>query len=140
LTEAVAWLRRDFGRWQVPWGEVNRFQHASPAFGRPFADSAPSTPVPFADGNFGSLAAFRSEPKSGSKRWYGVHGNSFVAIVEFGPRVRARAVKVGGESGDPDSPHFNDQAQRYAAGALREVYFWPDQLKNHTERVYRPGE
>ena len=140
LVDAVAWLERGFGRWDVPWGEVNRFQRMSGAIDHPFSDSAPSIPVPFADGNFGSLASFRSEPKDGSKRWYGYHGNSFVALVEFGPQVRARAVSAGGESGDPASPHFNDQALRYASGALREVYFYPDQLKGHTERVYRPGE
>jgi len=61
-----------------------------------------------------------------------------VAVVEFGPRVHARAVTAGGESGDPASPHFNDQAGRYASGDLREVYFYREQLKGHTERRYRP--
>ena len=55
-----------------------------------------------------------------------------------GDRVRARAVSAGGQSGHPQSRHFNDQAARYAAGALREVYFYPDQLKGHAVRVYRP--
>jgi acyl-homoserine-lactone acylase len=140
LSEAVAWLRRDFGRWRVPWKEVNRFQRISPAIEHRFDDNAASFPVPFADGNFGSLAAFKSDPMPGTKKWYGYHGNSFVAIVEFAPRVRARAVKVGGESGHLGSPHFTDQMPRYASGALREVYFWPDQLKGHTERRYRPGQ
>jgi acyl-homoserine-lactone acylase len=49
-------------------------------------------------------------------------------------------VTAGGESGHQDSRHFNDEAQRYASGDLREVYFYPAQLKGHTERVYRPGE
>ena len=78
--------------------------------------------------------------KQKTKRIYGDRGNSFVAVVEFGPRVRAKAVTAGGESGHPGSRHFNDEAQRYASGALREVYFYPDQLKGHTERTYRPGE
>jgi acyl-homoserine-lactone acylase len=140
LADAVDWLRRDFGRWQVPWSDINRFQRVSPQIDHPFDDQAPSFPVPFADGNFGSLAAFKSDPMDGSKKWYGYHGNSFVAIVEFGPRVRARAVKVGGESGHLGSPHFTDQMPRYASGALRDVYFYPDQLSGHTERTYHPGE
>jgi acyl-homoserine-lactone acylase len=141
LDASVARLQRDFGRWQVRWGELNRFQRISPAIDKPpFSDAAPSTPVPFANGYFGSLASIRSGPKPGTKRWYGDYGNSFVAVVEFGKRVRARAVSAGGESGNPASPHFRDQAQRYASGALREVYFYPEQLKGHTERVYRPGE
>jgi acyl-homoserine-lactone acylase len=139
--DAIAYLERDFGRWNLPWGELNRDQRISADIDNPtYSDSAPSIPVPFADANFGSLASIRSLPKAGTKRWYGDYGNSFVAVVEFGPRVRARAVTAGGESGHPDSPHFNDEAQRYASGALREVYFWPDQLTGHTERVYHPGE
>ena len=140
LDEAVARLKREFGRWQVPWGEVNRFQRISPEIVQPFSDSAPSIPVPFASSAYGSLAAFGASPKPGTVKWYGTSGNSFVAVVEFGPRVRAHAVTAGGESGHPDSPHFNDEALRYASGALREVYFWPDQLRGHTEKVYRPGE
>jgi acyl-homoserine-lactone acylase len=71
---------------------------------------------------------------------YGTSGNSFVAVVEFGDSVRARAVSAGGQSGDPASAHFNDQALRYAAGDLREVYFYRHQLRGHTVREYRPGQ
>jgi acyl-homoserine-lactone acylase len=137
---ALAGLERDFGRWQVPWGEVNRFQRISSAIKPGYSDSAPSIPIPFANGNYGSLASVRSAAKPGTKRWYGDYGNSFVAVVEFGPRVRARAITAGGESGHEGSPHFDDEAQRYALGDLRTVYFYPDQLKGHTERVYKPGE
>jgi acyl-homoserine-lactone acylase len=140
LEETITHLQRDFGRWQVPWGEINRIQRISAVIEPTYSDAAPSLPVPFADGRWGSLASFRSQPRPGTKRWYGSYGNSFVAVVEFGTRVRAHAVTAVGESGDPKSPHFNDQAQRYASGDLREVYFYPDQLKGHTERVYRPGE
>jgi len=141
LDDAVARLQSEYGRWDVPWGEINRFQRISPAIANPsYSDAAASIPVPFADGNYGSLASVRSLPRGDTKRWYGDYGNSFVAVVEFGKRVRARAVTAGGESGHPDSPHFNDQAQRYASGNLREVYFYPDQRKGHTERVYHPGQ
>jgi acyl-homoserine-lactone acylase len=140
LTVAVARLKRDFGWASVPWGEINRFQRISPAIDHPFSDAAPSIPIPFASSAYGTLAAFGSAPKPGTKKWYGTSGNSFVAVVEFGRRVRARAVTAGGESGNPASPHFNDEAERYAAGNLREVYFYPDQLSGHTERRYKPGE
>jgi acyl-homoserine-lactone acylase len=141
LVDAVARLERDFGRWNVPWGEINRAQRISNAIKNPaYSDAAPSIPVPFADGSYGSLASVRSLQRDGTKRWYGDYGNSFVAVVEFGKQVRARAVTAGGESGNPASPHFNDEAQRYASGNLRDVYFYPEQLKGHTERVYHPGE
>ncbi|MFL6844594.1 MAG: penicillin acylase family protein [Allosphingosinicella sp.] len=140
LAAASDRIERDFGRWDTPWGEVNRFQRLTGDIDHPFSDSGPSIPVPFTAGRWGSLASFAAAPRKGSKRWYGTSGNSFVAAVEFGPRIRAIAVTAGGESGHPGSPHFNDEAGRYAAGDLREVYFYPDQLKGHTERVYRPGD
>jgi acyl-homoserine-lactone acylase len=140
FAETVEYLQRDFGRWQVAWGEINRFQRIDPAIKPKYSDAAPSFPVPFAEGRYGSLASIRSEPRPGAKRWYGDYGNSFVVVVEFGRRVRARAVTAGGESGNPNSPHFADQIERYASGNLREVYFYPEQLKGHTKRVYRPGE
>lgn len=140
LSTAVARLNQDFGRWQVPWGEFNRFQRISDTIVSQFSDSGPSIPVPFADAKYGSLASLEMKGPQTTKRRYGNYGNSFVAVVEFGKRVRAHAVTAGGESGDPKSPHFNDEAQRYASGDLREVYFYPDQLKGHTERVYHPGE
>jgi acyl-homoserine-lactone acylase len=136
----VGRIEKDFGKWRMPWGEVNRFQRISPSIVHPFDDAAPSIPVPFSSARWGSLAAFGSAPAPGTKKWYGTLGNSFVAVVEFGPRVRAKAVTAGGESGDPSSPHFNDQAARYAAGALRPVYFYPDELKDHIKRTYRPGD
>jgi acyl-homoserine-lactone acylase len=140
LEAAVARLEADFGTWRTPWGEVNRLQRLTGALEPTFDDDAPSTPVGFTSSRWGSLAAFAALRRPELKRLYGVGGNSFVAVVEFGDRVRARAVTVGGVSGDPSSPHFDDQLERYAAGDLREVYFYPDELEDHVERVYHPGE
>jgi len=139
LVDAVQRLDHDFGTWRTAWGEINRFQRLDDAIAPHFDDAKPSIPVPFTSANWGSLANF-SAVRTGTKRYYGVRGNSFVAVVEFGPRVHARAVTAGGESGDPTSPHFDDEAQRYASGDLRDVYFYPDELAGHTQRTYRPGE
>ena len=134
-------LAADFGKWQTPWGEINRFQRLTDDIEHPFADSGASIPVPFTTGRWGSLASFGARSYNGSKKIYGTYGNSFVAVVEFGKdSVRARAITAGGESGDPKSKHFNDQAERYASGNLRPVYYYRDQLKGHTEREYHPGE
>ena len=140
LAAASDTLAARFGKWQVPWGEVNRFQRISGAIKQPFNDSAASIPVPFTSGLWGSLAAFEARTYPGTKKMYGTNGNSFVAAVEFGKTVRARAVTAGGESGDPKSPHFNDQAARYAGGALRDVYFYRADLEKHITREYHPGE
>jgi acyl-homoserine-lactone acylase len=140
LAAASARLTADFGTWRTPWGEINRFQRRSGDIVQQFDDAAPSLPVPFTSGQWGSLASFGARTYPGTKRMYGTGGNSFVAVVEFGGRVRALAVTAGGQSGDPRSPHFTDQAKRYATGDLREVYFYPAQLIGHTERTYHPGQ
>ena len=139
LGAASAVLTTDFGTWKTKWGDINRFQRLTDDIVHPFTDAGPSIPVEFTSATWGSLASFAARPYNGSKKIYGTSGNSFVAVVEFGPKVRAIAVTAGGESGNPSSKHFNDQAQRYATGNLREVYFYPAQLKGHTERTYQPG-
>ena len=132
-------LTADFGTWKTPWSDINRFQRITDDIVHPFTDAGPSIPVGFTSAVWGSLASFGARTYPGTKKMYGTSGNSFVAVIEFGPQIRAKAVTAGGESGDTKSPHFNDQAQRYATGNLREVYFYPSQLKGHTERAYHPG-
>jgi acyl-homoserine lactone acylase PvdQ len=139
LAEASDRLAADFGSWKTPWGNINRFQRLTGDIVQPFNDAGPSIPVGFTSAVWGSLASFGARAYSGTKKWYGTSGNSFVAVVEFGEKVRARAVTAGGESGNPASRHFNDEAKRYSTGDLREVYFYRSQLEGHTEREYHPG-
>ena len=139
LARARDRLVRDFGSWRVKWGEVNRFQRLDDSIAPHFDDAKPSLAVPFTSAQWGTLASFGAKPYPNTKRYYGTSGNSFVAVVEFAPHLRAWAVTAGGESGDPASPHFNDQAQRYIDGKLRPVYFYPSDLTGHTERSYHPG-
>jgi acyl-homoserine-lactone acylase len=140
LTQAVDRLTRDFGDWRVPWGRINRFQRLDDSIEAHFDDGKPSIAVPFTSAQWGSLASFGAHAYPNTKRYYGTSGNSFVAVVEFGPKLKAWAVTAGGESGDPASPHFNDQAQRYADGDLRPVWFYPEDLTGHVERKYQPGQ
>jgi acyl-homoserine-lactone acylase len=139
LSDASDRLAADFGSWKTPWGGINRFQRLTGDIVQPFSDAGPSVPVEFTSAVWGSLASFGARAYPGTKKWYGTSGNSFVAAVEFGEKVRARAVTAGGESGNPASPHFNDEAQRYSTGDLREVYFYRSQLQGHIEREYHPG-
>ncbi len=139
LTEAVNRLTREFGRWQTPWGDINRFQRLTNDLVQPNDDSRPSTPIGLASAQWGALASFGSQPMPGTARWYGNYGNSFVAVVDFGPTVTARAIQAGGQSGDPKSPHFNDQIERYRSHDFRPLYLTPEILLDHKVRVYHPG-
>ena len=139
LSTAVDKLTADFGRWDTPWGEINRFQRIINTIEPQFDDQQPSIPVAYTAAAWGSLASHAARAYPNTKKWYGTSGNSFVAVVEFGPEVHAKAITAGGESGDIKSKHFKDQAERFAAGSLRDVYFYRNQLKGHTERQYHPG-
>jgi acyl-homoserine-lactone acylase len=139
LAAASDRLTADFGTWKTPWGNINRFQRLDDIVSH-FDDAKPSIPVEFTSSQWGSLASFGARAYPGTKKWYGTSGNSFVAVVEFGKTVRAKAVTAGGESGNPASPHFEDEAKRYSTGDLRDVYFYRSQLQGHTERQYHPGD
>ena len=133
-------LEEDFGSWQTPWGDINRFQRLTGDIVQPFDDAAPSVPVGFASSRWGSLAAFGQRTFNDTKKIYGTRGNSFVAVVEFGETVRAKAVTAGGLSSDPSNPHFADQIERYATGNLRDVYYYREDVENNAELTYHPGE
>jgi acyl-homoserine lactone acylase PvdQ len=133
-------LEEDFGRWDTPWGEVNRFQRLSGDIDLEYDDEAPSLAIGMASGDWGALASFRAKRYPGTKRIYGSSGNSFVAVVEFGDRVQAKSLLAGGQSGDPASPHFDDQAERYANVEFKDVPYYREDVEARAVRSYRPGE
>jgi acyl-homoserine-lactone acylase len=135
LAHASERLVKDFGSISVPWGEINRFQRNDGALVQSFSDAKPSIPIAFTSSQWGSLAAFGAKRYPGTKCYYGTRGNSFIASVEFGPKLEAWAINAGGESGDPTSRHFLDQAQRYADGNFRKVYFYAADLEGHVESL-----
>jgi len=137
--QALEKLSADFGQWNTPWGDINRLQRLTGEIDLPVDDTQPSIPIGMASGRWGALAAFGARSVNGSKKLYGYRGNSFVAVVEFGEKVKAKSLLAGGQSGDPASAHFYDQAQRYAQGQFKDVaYYKEDVLKRAVER-YRPG-
>ena len=140
LARASDKLQADFGSWKTPWGEINRFQRLGGEVDAGYDDGKPSWPVGFTSANWGSLASFGMTAKQTTKRIYGDRGNSFVAAVEFGPRVRAKSILAGGESGDPKSPHFADQAEMYSRGEFKDVLYYKEDIEKQLERKYHPGQ
>ena len=139
LRNAISALQSDFGNWKTGWGEINRFQRITGDIVQPFDDTKPSIPIAFTSSFWGSLAAYGSRPYEGTKKWYGTRGNSFVAVVEFGEKVKARSVLAGGVNGDPNSPHFIDQAEMYRRGEFKEVSFYREDIEKNGKRTYSPG-
>lgn len=140
FAEALDTLNAHFGTWKTPFGEVNRLQRINGDIVQPFDDSKPSLPVKFASGRWGSLAAFGARTYPGTKKIYGYRGNSFVAVVEFGDRITAKAIVNGGQVSDPSSKHFHDQAEIYADGKFRDVWFYPEDIEKNMEERYQPGK
>ncbi|SDB50381.1 Acyl-homoserine lactone (AHL) acylase PvdQ [Flavobacteriaceae bacterium MAR_2010_188] len=133
-------LTADFGSWKTPWGEFNRYQRNDGEINQEFDDSKPSIAVGMASSMWGALASFGTQFGKGTKRQYGTSGNSFVAVVEFGDKVKAKSMLAGGQSSDPTSPHFDDQAQRYADGKFKDVAFYREDVEKRAEKTYHPGE
>jgi acyl-homoserine-lactone acylase len=140
LARASDKLAADFGSWQTPWGEINRFQRISGDVDQRYDDSKPSFPVAFASATWGSLASFGMVAKQDTKRIYGDRGNSFVAVVEFGPKLKAKSILAGGQSGNPASKHFADQAEMYSRGEFKDVLFYKQDIEKQLERKYHPGQ
>lgn len=138
--KAVKQLQAEFNTWKMPWGEVNRFQRITGEVNEKFSDGKPSKPLRFPSGLYGALATADAVRPEGQKKQYAVGGNSFVAVVEFGERVRAKTIVTGGHSSNPDSEHFLDQDTMFRSGVLKPVWIYPEDVLNHSVRKYRPGK
>ena len=137
--QAIDQLEQDFGQWNTPWGEINRYQRLNGDIRQPFNDEKASTAIPMASSRWGALASFGARTYPGTNRMYGTSGNSFVAVVEFGDRVRAKSLLAGGQSGDPNSPHFDDQVNLYQAGTFKNVNYYRGDVEAKAEETYQPG-
>lgn len=137
LSQTLAELTNRFSTWRVAWGEVNRYQR--PADGV-FDDAKPSMPVSFAASTFGSIPSFGARRPPNTNKRYGYFGNSFVACIEFGKKIKAKSIITGGQSFDPQSPHYLDQAEMYINGNFKDVLFYKEDVLKHAEKQYHPGE
>ena len=140
LLTVVNDLKKKFGKWQMPWGEINRYQRISSDIQQKYDDEQPSVPVGFASALWGMLPSYNSRYYPTTQKRYGVSGNSFICAVEFGPKIKAKSLLAGGESGDPSSKHFNDQLEMYTKGKFKDVLFYKEDVLKNAERTYRPGE
>jgi acyl-homoserine lactone acylase PvdQ len=129
-------LQSRFGTWEVLWGDMNRYQR--PADGITFDDKLPSIPVGLTGSGFGQLPSFQSRTVNTLKR-YGYSGNSFVAAVEFGPRIKAKSIMTGGQSFEAASKNFTDQAQGIIEGKFKDVLFYREDVLKHVSKSYHPG-
>jgi len=137
---AVNNLNHLYDKWNIAWGEINRFQRLNDDIDSKFDDSKESIPVGFTSSQWGQIPSYTSRIYSNTKKMYGVNGNSFICAVEFGKKIKAKSLLAGGESGDPSSKHFFDQGEMYSHGKFKDVLFYKEDVLQHAERTYHPGE
>ncbi len=140
LVEVVNELKNKWGKWQVAWGDINRYQRISSNINQQYNDDEPSYPVAFASALWGMLPSYNSRYYEGTKKRYGVAGNSFICAVEFGKKIKAKSLLAGGNSGNALSPHFTDQLEMYTKGKFKEVLFYKEDVEKNAEKTYHPGE
>ena len=140
LLTVVNTLQKNYGSWRIEWGSINRYQRISNDLNQKYDDNQLSYPVPFASALWGMLPSYNSRIFPGTTKRYGVSGNSFICAVEFGKKIKAKSLLAGGNSGNPDSPHFKDQLEMYTKGQFKDILFYKEDVMKHAERTYHPGE
>ncbi len=140
LLAVIKELKKKFGKWDVAWGDINRYQRISSDIIQKYKDDQPSYPVGFASASWGQLPSYNSRYYPGTNKRYGVSGNSFICAVEFGKKIKAKSLLAGGNSGDPSSKHFTDQLEMYTKGKFKDVLFYKEDVLQHAEKTYHPGE
>lgn len=140
LSTVIDNLTKMYGFWEMPWGTINRYQRLTGHFDEQYNDTKRSLAVALTTSKLGSLPAFESRSFNGSKGRYGFSGNSFIAAVEFGPRIKAKSIVTGGQSNNPASNHFTDQAPGFINGNFKEIFFYKEDVLKNKEKIYRPGE
>jgi acyl-homoserine-lactone acylase len=140
LLTVINELTGKFGNWQIAWGSINRYQRLTGELQETYDDNKPSLPVGMAASIWGCIPSYVSRYTNTTQKRYGYNGNSFICAVEFGKKVKAKSLLAGGQSGNPASPHFNDQAEMYTKGIFKDVLFYKEDVMKHVERSYHPGE
>lgn len=138
LDTVVNDLQKDWGTWSIAWGKINRFQRN--ALGVEPSDALPSLAVTAAPSFMGSLNAYTSKKSKTSKVRYGTTGNTFVAVVSFGAKLKAKSILTGGSSANTKSKHFMDQANGYINHQFKTVNFYRSDVIKNKEISYHPGD
>ncbi|MEO6948755.1 MAG: penicillin acylase family protein [Ginsengibacter sp.] len=140
-------LETNIGKWEIKWGNINRFQRISGDIDQHYNDDSISIPVGFASSAWGQLPSYSSKVFPGTKKRYGINGNSFICAVEFikkdasgKTRIKAKSLLAGGESGHKESGHFFDQGEMYSEGKFKDVLFYKEDVLRHVEKRYHPGK
>ena len=110
LEIAAQTIAKERGAVDVPWGDVYRLRRDAvdlPANGGP------------SDLGIFRVVGFKKDPDG---KLEAVGGDSYVAVIEFGPSVRAMSLVTSGNFSEEGSPHRTDQLKLFAEKKLKPVW------------------
>ena len=121
--DTVKEIEKKFGKLDVPWGEYYRINY-----------NGVNLP---ANGTDGRLGVFRVAwpARSDKKNMYVGGGDSWVAVIEFGKKIRAKALLSYGNSTEKDSPYNGDQLVLFSKKELRDVWLYEDDIDINTAKI-----
>lgn len=148
LLRAAVRLQHRYGDWRVAWGRVHRLQRVPDGpdlLTIGFSDRLPSLPCEGGHGPMGVIfTQYYAPPLTipflpARRNYYGIVGFTYTSVIEFGPQIRAATSLNFGQSGDPSSPHYFDQARLLSERRLKpELFVW-DEIAAQAVRKYQPG-
>ena len=124
---AVGEVKRRYGAIDVTWGDVHRVRRGN-------------VDVPVG-GCGNDLGCFRimGFTRANDGKLVANGGDGWVIAVEFGDVPRAYSILAYGQSNQPSSPWYADQAEMFAKGAMKRVAFTAADVDRQTVVKYRPG-
>ncbi len=123
LEETAVKIKETFGSLSVKWGDVCRINY-----------NGIQLPGNGADGVFGNFRTTWAQ-KDTNNLYYIYGGDSWVGIIEFADKIKARVLLSYGNSTQKGSPHKGDQLQLFSEKKLRNAFFYRQDVLDNAKTV-----
>jgi acyl-homoserine-lactone acylase len=121
LAAAAGEVQQQFGRLDEPWGSMARFR----ANGQDY-------PANGGAGDYGIFRVINFMPERDGK-FTAAGGDSYVAVVSFGKKLKAQVLLSYGNATQPGSRHTGDQLQLLSEKKLRTAWLEKEEILKHLE-------